>query len=68
MGTRITKYNVNDAKRDDKAHMSYLKRDIDYDAAHHGSNRQMTRDEQHITNLPRDVNTEHKTKTAFTKK
>ena len=68
MGTRITKYNVNDAKRDDKAHMSYLKQDIDYDAAHHGSNRQMTRDEQHITNLARDVKSDDKTKSAFTKK
>ena len=29
MGTRVTKYNVGDAKKDDKDHISYLKQDID---------------------------------------
>jgi hypothetical protein len=68
MGTRVTKYNVGDAKRDDKAHMSYLKMDIDYDAKHGGSDKQMTNDEEHITNLARDVKSDDKTKSAFTKK
>ena len=55
MGTRVTKYNVKDAKIDDKAHISYLKQDIDYDARHGGSDQQMTNDEKHITNLAIDV-------------
>ena len=55
MGTRVTKYNVGDAKKDDKDHISYLKQDIDYDAKHDGSDEQMTNDEEHITNLARDV-------------
>ena len=55
MGTRVTKYNVKDAKKDDKAHMSYLKQDINYDYKHGGSDKQMTNDEKHITNLARDV-------------
>ena len=55
MGTRVTKYNVGDAKKDDKAHISYLKQDIDYDYKHGGSDKQMTNDEEHITNLAIDV-------------
>jgi hypothetical protein len=37
--TKITKKNVNAAERDDAAHMSYLKRDVNYDAKHGGSKR-----------------------------
>ena len=55
MRTRVTKYNVKGAKKDDKAHMSYLKQDINYDYKHGGSDKQMTNDEKHITNLARDV-------------
>ena len=60
--TKITGSNVNAAKRDDKDHIDYLKRDINYDAKNGGSNSQMTADEQHITNLAKDVNYDDKTK------
>ena len=60
--TKVTGSNVNAAKRDDKDHIDYLKRDINYDAKNGGSNSQMTADEQHITNLARDVKYDDKTK------
>ena len=60
--TKVTGSNVNAAKKDDKDHIDYLKRDINYDAKNGGSNSQMTADEQHITNLARDVKYDDKTK------
>lgn len=53
--TKITKGNVNAAKRDDKAHIDYLKRDINYDAKHGGSDKNMTADEKHISKLAGDI-------------
>lgn len=35
--------------------MDYLKRDVDYDAKHGGSDRQMTDDEKHISKLAGDL-------------
>ncbi len=53
--TKITKGNVSSAKRDDKAHIDYLKRDIKYDNSHGGSNKSMTNDEKHISKLAGDI-------------
>jgi len=53
--TPITKHNVHAAERDDAAHISYLKRDIDYDAKHNKSNIDMTADEKHISKLAGDI-------------
>jgi|TARA_R110002020_G_scaffold380746_1_gene591900 hypothetical protein len=53
--TPITKHNVHDAERDDAAHISYLKKDIDYDAKHNKSNIDMTADEKHISKLAGDI-------------
>ena len=53
--TKITKKNVGAAIRDDKAHMDYLKRDINYDAKHGHSDINMTADEKHISKLAGDV-------------
>ena len=60
--TKVTGSNVNAAKKDDKDHIDYLKRDINYDAKNGGSNSQMTADEKHITNLARDIKYDDKTK------
>ena len=60
--TKVTGSNVNAAKKDDKDHIDYLKRDINYDAKNGGSNRQMTADEKHITNLARDIKYDDKIK------
>ena len=62
MQTKVTGSNVNAAKRDDKAHMTYLKEDINYDYKHGGSNKRMTKDEIHITNLAKDVKYDDKIK------
>ncbi len=43
------------AMKDDAAHISYLKRDINYDNKHGGSNKQMTADEKHISKLAGDM-------------
>tara|TARA_R100001463_G_scaffold23167_4_gene55573 strand:+ start:2038 stop:3039 length:1002 start_codon:yes stop_codon:yes gene_type:complete len=53
--TKITKGNVNAARKDDKAHIDYLKRDINYDAKHGGSDKNMTADEKHISKLAGDI-------------
>lgn len=53
--TKITKSNVNAAKKDDKAHIDYLKRDINYDSKHGGSDKNMTADEKHISKLAGDI-------------
>ena len=53
--TPITKGNVHAAERDDAAHISYLKRDIDYDAKHGHSDKNMTADEKHISKLAGDM-------------
>jgi len=63
--TKVTKKNVNAAERDDAAHMSYLKRDVNYDAKHGGSKRQMLNDEKHISKLAGDLKYDHKKKRKY---
>ena len=53
--TRVTKGNLKATERDDAAHMDYLKRDINYDAKHGGSKKQMLDDEKHISKLAGDL-------------
>lgn len=53
--TKVTKKNLKATERDDAAHMDYLKRDINYDAKHHGSKKQMLDDEKHISKLAGDL-------------
>ena len=55
VNSRITKSNVGSAKRDDKAHIDYLKRDIIYANKHGGSKKSMTNDEKHISKLAGDI-------------
>ena len=63
--TQISKANVNSAMRDDAAHISYLKRDINYDNKHGGSNKQMTADEKHISKLAGDIKYDVKKKRKY---
>ena len=63
--TKITKGNVNSAMKDDAAHISYLKRDINYDNRHGGSNKQMTADEKHISKLAGDIKYDVKKKRKY---
>ena len=58
--TPITRSNVRAAERDDAAHISYLKRDIDYDAKHGHSDKNMTADEKHISKLAGDIHHDSK--------
>lgn len=53
--TKVTKGNLKATERDDAAHMDYLKRDINYDAKHGGSKKQMLDDEKHISKLAGDL-------------
>ena len=53
--TKVTKKNLKATERDDAAHMDYLKRDINYDAKHGGSKKQMLDDEKHISKLAGDL-------------
>ena len=53
--TPITQNNVHAAEKDDAAHISYLKRDIDYDNKHGHSDSSMTADEKHISKLAGDM-------------
>ena len=63
--TKVTKKNVNAAEKDDAAHMSYLKRDVNYDAKHGGGKRQMLNDEKHISKLAGDLKYDHKKKQRY---
>jgi len=47
-------------KRDDEAHMKYLKEDIDYDNKHGHSDSSMTSDEKHISKLAGDLKYDEK--------
>ena len=58
--TRVTSENYAATKRDDEAHMQYLKEDINYDAKHGGSDKQMTSDEKHISKLAGDLKHDEK--------
>ena len=63
--TQISKANVNSARRDDKAHIDYLKRDINYDSRHGGSDKSMTDDEKHISKLAGDIKYDTKKKKKY---
>ena len=58
--TKVTASNYGATKRDDQAHMDYLKRDIKYDNKHGGSDKRMTADEKHITKLAKDLKYDNK--------
>ena len=58
--TKVTSKNLKSAEKDDAAHMDYLKRDINYDAKHGGSKKQMLNDEKHISKLAGDLKYDHK--------
>ena len=65
MHTKITKGNVKSAEKDDAAHIDYLKQDINYDAKHGGSKKQMTDDEKHISKLAGDLKYDNYTKRKY---
>ncbi len=52
--THVTDHNLDSTKKDDEAHIDYLKRDINWDAKHGHSDEKMTADEKHITYLAED--------------
>ena len=47
-------------KKDDEAHMQYLKEDVDYDNKHGHSDESMTADEKHISKLAGDLKYDEK--------
>jgi hypothetical protein len=53
--SRVTSHNFAATRRDDQAHMQYLKEDIDYDNKHGHSDIDMTADEKHISKLAGDL-------------
>ncbi len=53
--TPVTKKNYRASVADDAAHIHYLKMDIDYDAKHGHSDKDMTADEKHISKLAGDM-------------
>lgn len=53
--SRVTNHNFAATRRDDQAHMQYLKEDIDYDNKHGHSDIDMTADEKHISKLAGDL-------------
>jgi len=62
MHTHITKSNVKAAIRDDKAHMTYLKEDVNKDQKYGGKykDENQTADEKHISKLAGDVKHDEK--------
>ena len=53
--TPVTKKNYRASVADDAAHIHYLKEDINYDAKHGHSDKNMTADEKHISKLAGDI-------------
>ena len=51
---------MSDTKKDDEAHMKYLKEDVDYDNKHGHSDSSMTADEKHISKLAGDLKYDEK--------
>ena len=49
--SKVNSSNMRATKRDDEAHMDYLKQDVDYDSKHGHSNENMTADEKHISKI-----------------
>ena len=58
--SKVTNSNMGATKRDDEAHMKYLKEDIDYDNKHGHSDSSMTSDEKHISKLAGDLKYDEK--------
>jgi len=58
--SRVTSSNMGATKRDDEAHMKYLKEDVDYDNKHGHSDESMTADEKHISRLAGDLKYDEK--------
>ena len=58
--SRVTSSNMGATKRDDEAHMKYLKEDVDYDNKHGHSDESMTADEKHISKLAGDLKYDEK--------
>jgi len=58
--SRVTSHNMAATKRDDEAHMEYLKEDIKYDNKHGHSDIDMTADEKHISKLAGDLKYDEK--------
>ena len=58
--SRVTSHNMAATKRDDEAHMQYLKEDIKYDNKHGHSDIDMTADEKHISKLAGDLKYDEK--------
>ena len=58
--SRVTSHNMAATKRDDEAHMQYLKEDVKYDNKHGHSDIDMTADEKHISKLAGDLKYDEK--------
>jgi len=58
--SKVTISNYKATKKDDEAHMTYLKEDIDYDNKHGHSDSSMTADEKHISKLAGDLKYDEK--------
>ena len=58
--SRVTSGNMAATKRDDEAHMEYLKEDVDYDDKHGHSDSSMTSDEKHISKIAGDLKYDEK--------
>ena len=58
--SKVTSSNMSDTKKDDEAHMDYLKQDIKYDNKHGHSDENMTADEKHISRLAGDLKYDEK--------
>ena len=53
--TRVDRYNYKPTERDNAAHISYLEKDIIYDAHHGHDDEKMLADEKHISKLAGDM-------------
>ena len=58
--SKVNSSNMRATKRDDEAHMKYLKEDVDYDNKHGHSDEKMTADEKHISKLAGDLKYDEK--------
>ena len=58
--SKVTASNMGATKRDDEAHMDYLKQDVKYDNKHGHSDEKMTADEKHISKLAGDLKYDEK--------
>ena len=63
--TPVTKKNYRASVADDAAHIHYLKEDINYDAKHGHSDKNMTADEKHISKLAGDIKYDKKHHSPF---